>query len=694
MNSDPSSSDILGASMSGIEANAQMAEELIEAVQSALDNGDDELCLRLVQATADFCWHNQTGHYSLRELEAAASAVGTRLGVDHISESTADPTNPQSILHVFSEAPEFSGGHARMPRRWMNLDGNRSHSVVVTNQKPDSPVASYLVEGARNTGGSVEVINPQWPTLVERARRLREIARDYDLVVLHVHPYDAVAVAALSGRTAGPTTVWENHADHVFWLGTSIADYVANFREGASKLSMERRGVPAGRSGYLPLPLDDIERTRSIEEAKLELGLSTDLVVLFSAAWGYKYQQADAYSFIELVEPVLQAHNNALLLVAGGATGPEWEAFSNRTGGRVVTLGPVGDMSLLREATDIYVDSYPFPSNTSFLEAAVYKTPVVNFAPYGEDASTLHADDFAANGTITRTTTPHEYASLLGQLIDYPELRAELGAQGRLAIEQHNLGEAWQEHLGALYAQLGDRAPVSLEECPSIRPECTVLDALVYEMHRRAGHAPPVDYSLKLFGVDPSTILGNAARADQPTGPAPQLSVVITTQGDASQTKQCVQSVLDFCKDISTQVVVHDNASDDATRVTLESFENAIELHRSNSSVGWSAAWAEGIAAARGDLVLFLSSDVALKPGWFKALSIELRRDRRLSAVTPSVIVNGKAVPSQPPAAGSGVCFLVRRAALENNSVSEARHIKKSTVRLLAPSSERATSSR
>ena len=51
-----------------------------------------------------------------------------------------------------------------------------------------------------------------------------------DLIVLHVHPYDVVALAAANLPGVRPPVVLENYADHAFWLGVGGADRVCGRR--------------------------------------------------------------------------------------------------------------------------------------------------------------------------------------------------------------------------------------------------------------------------------------------------------------------------------------------------------------------------------------------------------------------------------------------------------------------------------
>ena len=91
------------------------------------------------------------------------------------------------------------------------------------------------------------------PEAVERAVRLREIARSADVVVLHHFGCDVVPIAALAVNDVPAVSV-VNHADHIFWLGSTIADVVVNQRPISAALGPRRR---VRGQFLLPIPLQD-----------------------------------------------------------------------------------------------------------------------------------------------------------------------------------------------------------------------------------------------------------------------------------------------------------------------------------------------------------------------------------------------------------------------------------------------------
>jgi hypothetical protein len=336
---------------------------------------DDEGVLQVARAAGDWSCMHHPGVFASRRIEGHLRTCGRRLLADLGRWSRG--SGRRHVLHVMTVAHPI-GGHTRLAERWIRLDPGSSHAVALTEQGELEVPASLV----RSAEGGVHTLSAGTPGA--RVQELAKRAREFDLVLLHIHPYDAVAVAAFGDTDRRAPTVLVDHGDHIFWLGTGAADTVVSVRPSGATLVIGRRGIAADRNIVIPLPLDPVTRQRTRSEAKRELGLPPDALVMLTVASAHKYAAVGAQSFTALAHRVMETNDRALLLAIGpDTTDSDWDALARRFPGRVRANGPSTETTVAREAADVYLDSFPFGSPTSLFEAALYETPAVILRPPG-----------------------------------------------------------------------------------------------------------------------------------------------------------------------------------------------------------------------------------------------------------------------------------------------------------------------
>jgi glycosyltransferase involved in cell wall biosynthesis len=344
------------------------------------------------------------------------------------------------------------GGHSRMLCRWIQQDTERSHSLALTRQAPNK-VPKTLKDAVNNSHGNIYVLNERIGSIVSWAKRLREIAATADIVVLHIYNFDILPIIAFANKEKCPPIIFLNHSDHLFWAGASISDVVVNLRESGMRLSQERRSIEAERNLLLPIILSPIKRLLSRTEAKQQLGIAENSVVLLSIARAIKYQTIDGISFADAHIPLLKQHEQAILLVVGPDEKEDWSAATQETNGRIIVIGETEDTALFYQAADIYVDSFPFVSNTSLLEAGSYGIPLVSRYPYSDASTILGADMTGLTGNLIRVRDLEEYTAVLSRLVEDEEFRLSLGEATRKKITQTHIGSNWQHSLNNIYSR-------------------------------------------------------------------------------------------------------------------------------------------------------------------------------------------------------------------------------------------------
>jgi glycosyltransferase involved in cell wall biosynthesis len=197
------------------------------------------------------------------------------------------------------------------------------------------------------------------------------------------------------------------------------------------------------------------------EEAKRRLGIDPAQVVALTLARGLKYAPAPWHpGFAEVVGPAIADEPSVTLLAVGPDPGDDaWARLVRAHPSRVVVPGPQRDPALYLDACDIYLDSFPFASITSMLEAATRGVPVL--------ASRMHAGLARLMGStgpiddlVVGAGDPEAFRATLGSLARDPALRARLGRQVADRVAREHGAEAWLANVEATYEQAIAATPV------------------------------------------------------------------------------------------------------------------------------------------------------------------------------------------------------------------------------------------
>ncbi len=368
--------------------------------------------------------------------------------------------------------------------RWIESDAGNRHSVALTRQT--TPLPESLISAVQVSGGSVLFANRRIGGMLSWARALQPAFAGADLIVLHTHNQDIIPLLALAGMADRPPALLLNHADHIFWVGAGLVDAVVSTRRSGHALCAARRGIPAERNFLLPLCLQDVPRSASRADAKQSIGLPEDSVVLLTIARAVKFRSLGGCSFADALVPVLRGDPRRHLVVVGPRGTVDWSAAETEVPSQITVLAERADTQAFYDAADIYVDSFPFPSITSLLEAGLHGIPIVTRYPYRPGSEVMGADSVGMDDVLIRETTAKGFQATLLSLATDGRRRTELGEHTRASIEARNTGRGWRQDLAALYAavlKLPRRSPPEPLDGPPQFEELDTLSPFVFGMN-------------------------------------------------------------------------------------------------------------------------------------------------------------------------------------------------------------------
>lgn len=416
------------------QQNFEMFHSLVTQAREYAQRSQYEAAAVYAEMASTCAFYRHCGILSSPELEYVLLSIGRQaIKSSHYyysTNSTQLSEEPKRILHVTTGLWDI-GGHSRLIGRWIQQDTKRSHSIVLTRQGSAGEIPKIFRDAVQNSQGKIYQLDEIIGGLISRAKKLRKIAASADVVVLHTME-DVIPIIAFANKEQSPPIIFVNHSDERIFPGVSISDVIANLRESGMSLSRERRGIEAERNALLPIVLSPIYRTLSRTEAKQQLGLSSDSIVLLSIARSNKYKSTGDISFADAHVQLLERHDRAVLLVIGPGDSEDWSAAIQQTQGRIKVLGHTSDTAVFYQAADIYVDSFPWHSNTSLLEAGCYGLPLVSYFPYSSNkGNVLSADMPGLTGNLISVHDLDEYTAVLLRLVKNEEFWLTLGEATR-----------------------------------------------------------------------------------------------------------------------------------------------------------------------------------------------------------------------------------------------------------------------
>ena len=452
-----------------VDKFAHIYESFYKALVKSEVTSNPEKDLLVLHFLSSFAWAMHPGRFVDIKLDSWLLSIGQKIWntgkKNSILLSAERDSSKRRVLHVATETYD-TGGHSRFILNIIKNDGESIHSLALTNQGI-CDIPKWLKQAVVNSGGEVIILNDE-STLVRKVAKLQYIiCNKVDNIFYHIHPNDAVAVAALAAAPR-PAVFTINHADHVFWLGSTLSDVVVCYRALSLSTLAEKRNTKSGMLLPIPLAFPEV-RDGAKELAREKLSIPNKSIVILTVASPGKFIPSGQYNYYRTIKRVLDKNPNVLVKIIGIDKAEEIEKYGFEINSQIELLGLITQPQLYYEAADIYIDSMPISSYTSLLEAMYFKCfPVLPFNPL---ESMNVENEPALKGVVIHAKDESEQVDFIQQAIDNLPFRKLISDKGAKLVREHYTNSGWKLYLEKLYKNsVGQVNVVKQADAKIIRP--------------------------------------------------------------------------------------------------------------------------------------------------------------------------------------------------------------------------------
>lgn len=355
-------------------------DDLLDKIQNA---DATEVKQKLAKSAINFALANSTGYYSSSIIENVFLDIAGKNTIENLPQEFKS----NSFLHVMTRSYS-TGGHTRVVERWIEAAGKEeTHSVIFTGFSESKFIPERLNDAVKNKNGSITFID-YGKTDIEKGLELRKTASSYQAIILHIHMYDIIPLIAFGHNEFKRPVIFYNHADHQFWVGTSISDIVADIKENGQELTLKKRGVKNSFLLNVPIETKEIQIIQK-QEARNKLKLPKDKKIILTIGTAYKYRSILDLNFIKMIEPILKEDKNIICIGIGPKREllPEWEKAEKKYPNQIFPLGdiPYNELHDYIFAADIIIDGIPFGGGTALIDAVSCNRPILLINnPFGQ----------------------------------------------------------------------------------------------------------------------------------------------------------------------------------------------------------------------------------------------------------------------------------------------------------------------
>lgn len=378
-----------------------------------------------------------TGYYYSKDLESFYVGIAQALNIDNYDV----PYEKNSFLHVMTEA-YLTGGHTRVVERWINLsDKDQKHSVVLINNIGIYP--ELLQENVKSRNGEFYILEN--PNFLAKAVDLRKLGLNYEYIILHTHMYDPTATMAFGTDKFKRPVILFNHADHMFWIGKSIADIVADIKT-INTISKSRKNLD--NTFKLGVPIDNRTITlKNKDEARKLLGIPNDKKILLSIGSANKFDPVLGDSIVPFLKKILDSRKDVICYLMGPSQANEyWKNVNQETNGKIIPLGPIDynkEYFDYINAADLIIDSYPMGGGTALMDCVMSGKPIISFeSVFGQFDYITKSQSICHNEC--------DFIEKVLKVLNDEKYAKELSTELRTLFDEENSKKNWLKRLDEL----------------------------------------------------------------------------------------------------------------------------------------------------------------------------------------------------------------------------------------------------
>lgn len=321
-------------------------------------------CLLYIEKVSYSSWYNFPGYYISNCFESIIRNIA--LKSLKFQKPTFQKSEQDKTLHIFSEISRI-GGHSKLIFSWIENDKNSKHYLMSTWQ--NSQEIADIVSFYNYTIENNLFVYDQNLSITEKAQKIVETLEDnsFTRIVLHIHPHDVIPSMVFSSDILKTPILFLNHAEHTYWLGAPVIDFLLQIRESNIIKDSNNRNIPVERQFFLPIPVDE-----SYEIKKLSNKDTFDIISIGRAS---KYEPNDEYNFYEAALKIVKKFDHVVFTIIGiNPNNPNRKLYQHE---RLILIPPTREITQYIENADLYVEGFPIPSFTSLLEPALAGIPFV-----------------------------------------------------------------------------------------------------------------------------------------------------------------------------------------------------------------------------------------------------------------------------------------------------------------------------